>query len=244
MTPEEAARAAGGPIGAVGGRFMMYVPTFRRGTALGFPKGWAFYVGGRGGVLGDVDADVVAAAFAYFRPDWLREQWDIARGVLEPSKTAAEYSAACQDWGRQNLSAVDGLGGLVPLLQRVADAADVAGAPLFAGWRALPVPDDAPGAAAQLLMVLREHRGGMHALTVLSEGLTPLEAVVTGGGQGNAEFFNWPAPYPDPEPLRARYDAAERRTDVLAGRAYAALDENERAQLVQGVTAVKTALDG
>lgn len=244
MTPEETAAAVAGPIAATGGRFMMWIPALKKGTALGLPKGWYFYVAGRGGVLGDVDADVVAAAFVYFRRDWLREQWETAREVLNPLEAAAEYAAACQDWGREHLADVAGLDRLVTLLTRVADTADPAGAPLFAGWRSLPRPDDAPGATAQLLMAMREHRGGMHAMTVLSEGLTPLEAVVTGGGEGNAKFFNWPEPYPDPEPLRDAYAAAEARTTKLAARAYEVLDAGERAELAGLVTDVRTHLDG
>ena len=244
MTPEDAASLAAGPINAIGGRFMMHVPTFRAGTAAGFPKGWYFYTTGRGGVLGDVDASVISAAFAYFPHDAIRERWELARTVMPPAEAAALYAQACQEWGREALADVEGIDRLVPLLQRVADAADAAGAPLFAGWRALPVPDDAPGAAAQLLMVLREHRGGMHTMTVLAEGLTPLEAVVTGGGVGNAEFFGWTGELPDPEPLRERYAAAEARTNTLAARAYAALDDWEREELVSLLEAVRTAVDG
>ena len=232
------------PIAATGGRFMMWIPALKKGTALGFPKGWFFYVAGRGGVLGDVDADVVAAAFVYFRRDWLREQWETARSVMPPKQAAAEYSAACWDWGREHLAGVDGLPRLVELLSRAADAADPAGAPLFAGWRALPRPEDPEGATAQLLMVMREHRGGMHAMTVLAEGLTPLEAVITGGGEANAKFFSWPEPYPDPAPLRAAYDAAEQRTTRLASRAYEALSDQERGELVELVTTVQSHLDG
>ena len=244
MTPEEAAASVAGPIAATGGRFMMWIPALKKGTALGFPKGWYFYVAGRGGVLGDVEADVVAAAFVYFRLEWLREHWNHARTVMPPQQAATEYAAACADWGREHLDGVEGLDRLVTLLSRVADNADPAGAPLFAGWRALPRPDDAPGAVAMLLMAMREHRGGMHAMTVLSEGLTPLEAVVTGGGEGNAKFFSWEEPYPDPAPLRERYDAAERRTTMLAARAFEILTPDERAELAERVGTVHQALDG
>ena len=244
MTPEETAAAAADPINALGGRFMMYRPTFRRGTEAGFPKGWYLYTTGRGGVLGDVDADVVAAAFGYFPRDWLRETWAVARGVMPPAEAAELYAECCRQWGRDHLAEVEGLDRLVSLLQRVVAAADVAGAPLFAGWRALPLPDDAPGAVAQLMMVLREHRGGQHLLTVLSEGLLPLEAVVAGGGEGNAEFFSWPPPYPDREPLRERFAAAEARTNVLAARAWAALSPEEGEKAVALLDRVRAAVDG
>ena len=49
---------------------------------------------------------------------------------------------------------------LVALVERVVDSAEAAALPLFAGWRALPRPDDAAGRLGLLLNVLREHRGG------------------------------------------------------------------------------------
>ena len=244
MTPAQTAEAAGKIITALGGRFMMYKPTFRRGSEAGFPKGWYLYAAGRGGVLGDVDASVVSAAFAYFPHDVVRERWEVARAVMPPSQAADLYAECCQQWGRDNLAEVEGLDRLAALLQRVADAAEIAGAPLFAGWRALPVPDDAPGAVAQLMMVLREHRGGLHTMTVLAEGLTPLESVIAGGGEGNAEFFSWQGPLPEREPLLERYAAAERRTTALAAPAWAALDEAERGEVLSLLQQVRTAVDG
>ena len=41
--------------------------TYAYGAELGF-EGMDFYVAGRGGALGDVPADVVAAAFVFFAP--------------------------------------------------------------------------------------------------------------------------------------------------------------------------------
>lgn len=232
MTPEDAAGAAAGPIGALGGAFMTARPTLKKGPELGFPKGWSFYFAGRGGVLGDVVPDVVAAAFGFFPPAFVREQWLVGRGVMEPSAAAAAYAEACQDWGREHLDGAEGLDRLVELLKIVVSEADGAGAPLFAGWRAMPLPEDVPGSAAQLLHVMREHRGAMHIMGVLTEGLTPHEAVMCGGGHGNVEFFQWPEPHPDPEPLYEQYNAAEEVTDLLAARAFEVLDEAERAELV------------
>jgi hypothetical protein len=80
---------------------------------------------------------------------------------------------------------------------------------------------------------MREHRGAMHGISVLASGLAPREAVVAAGGEGNAQFFNWPEPYPDREPLLDRHAEAEDITDELAARPYEALDETERAELVE-----------
>lgn len=242
MTPEEAAAATAGPIVGIGGGFMIARPTLKKGPALGFPKGWAFYFSGRGGVLGDVVPEVIAAAFMYFPLERVRTEWRAGREVMEPRAAAAAYAEACQDWGREHLGDVEDTGRLATLLQRVVDAADPAGAPVFAGWRTMPLPGDGPGAVAQLLQVLREFRGGMHGAAVLAAGLTPLEAVVAGGGEGNAEFFGWERPYPDAEPLRDRHRQALATTDRLAARPYAALDEAERRELVERLNALQDAV--
>jgi hypothetical protein len=232
MTPEDAAAVTAGPVSALGGAFMLARPTLKKGPALGFPKGWAFYFAGRGGVLGDVVPDVVAAAFVFFPIAWVQQQWLVGRGVMEPAAAATAYAEACQDWGREHLAGAGNLDRLVELLRRITSAADPAGAPLFAGWRAMPLPDDAPGAAAQLLHVLREYRGGMHGMAVLASGLAPRDAVVAAGGEGNAQFFNWPEPYPDRESLLDQHAKAEDLTDVLAARAFAVLSPDERQELV------------
>lgn len=242
MNPLETAAAAADPIVGVGGGFMIWRPTLKRGPQLGFPKGWAFYFAGRGGVLGDVVPDVIAAAFLYFPLERVRSEWLAGRAVMEPPAAAAAYAEACQDWGREHLSDVDRLERLVELMRRVAAAADPAGAPLFAGWRALPLPDDAPGAAAQLLQVLREHRGGLHGAAVLAAGLTPLEAVIAGGGESQAEFFGWEPPYPDPEPLRERHQQALDVTNRLAARAYEVLGDSERTEIVELLHATQRAV--
>ena len=62
-----AAAQTAGAVSSVGSHFMLDGTTYAHGAGLGF-AGLDFYVGGRGGVLGDVDADVVAAAFAFFEP--------------------------------------------------------------------------------------------------------------------------------------------------------------------------------
>ena len=233
MTPEDTAAAVAGPIGALGGAFMLSRATLKKGPALGFPKGWSFYFAGRGGVLGDVVPDVVAAAFVFFPVAWVQQQWLLGRAVMEPPAAASAYAEASQDWGRQNLDGAPNLERLVELLRRVATAADPAGAPLFAGWRAMPLPDDAPGAAAQLLHVMREHRGAMHGMAVLTSGLAPRDAVIASTGESGAQFFNWPEPYPDREPLLDLHAEAEDVTDELAALPYLALDEAERAELVE-----------
>jgi len=240
MTPEDAVRGAAGPVGRLGGAWMFDEGTNARGAELGLST-WAWYHCGRGGVLGDADADVVVAAFGFFPPALQRKAWDRGRAVLPVQQVAAAYAQACADWGGRTFADMPGAGRLADLLQQVVDAVEPAGIPVFAGWRALArtVATDDPGRLALALQVLREHRGGLHLVAVVAQGVAPLQAVMSGRyGAANARFFNWPEPWPDPEAGRAAMAAAEARTDALVLPAYAAIDEAGRAELVAALRAL------
>ena len=162
---------------------------------------------------------------------------------VDPADGAEHYAETCQEWGRTHLDGFDGTHRLAALAERVSTGASPLGAPTFAGWRALPLPQDAPGRASQLMMVLRELRFARHAVAVLAEGLSPLEAVLAGpGGEANAALFGWPEPYPDVSAARDRRDAAEARTDGLCAPDFAVLDEGERTELVDLVNGAEASL--
>ena len=55
--------------------------TYAVGGDAGF-DGMDFYAAGRGGVLGDVSADVVAAALVFFNPDVVEGAWEGSRAVM------------------------------------------------------------------------------------------------------------------------------------------------------------------
>jgi hypothetical protein len=242
MTPEEAVRGCAGPVGKLGGAWMFDELTAARGQSLGL-SGWSWYHCGRGGVLGDGDASVVVAAFGFFPPALQTKAWERGKAVMAPSAAAREYALACAAWGRRVFGAVSSADRLADLGFAVADAAPIPGMPLFAGWRALARSldvTDGPGRLALALQVLREHRGSAHLAAVVAEQVEPLQAVVSGRyGPGNAEFFGWPQPWPDPEAGKAAMAAAETRTDDLVRPAFAALTESERAELTGGVRALR-----
>lgn len=200
------------------------------------------YTRGRGGVLGDVDADVVSAAFGFFNPVTIREAWE-ATAALPAAKGAEGYLAACHDFGRRKLAGFAHCERLAELLEAVVVAADSAGVGLFAGWRAMPLPADAPGRVLQRVFALRELRGGLHLLAVRAVGLTPLQAVLIKGspvssGAKEAGLFGWQEPYEEIGPeLAQRWDRAEALTDELIAPAFAVLDESEGAELVALVKA-------
>lgn len=231
MDVETCAARTATPIVSGGGAFMLHPDTTARGEAVGLDFG-SFYGLGRGGVLGDVDADVAIASFAFFEPGIVRAIWDGARTKMTPAEGAAAYAAACAEWGRDHLAGVDGLDEIARLLERVVQAASPVGAPLFAGWRAIPPPEDAPARVMQLLHVMRELRGGLHVCAVLAAGLSPAEALMVVNPDAMA-MFGWSEPYPDPEPHRAAHAEAEATTNRLVAPAFAVLDDGERDRLVE-----------
>ena len=214
--------------------------TLERGNELGY-TGWRFYYGGRCGVLGDVDADVVAASTFFIPLHIVRSAWDKARAVGDLCDAGLGYREACWVWGRKHLADVEGLDRITELTEKVVQNASPVNAPLFAGWRAVPLPDDAPARAAQLLHVLREHRGAMHAVAVHASGLTPLEATATSKlAQVSLQLFSWPQPWPEVTPeLKERRAAADALTDELAAPAFSVLTAEEGNEYVELMTAAK-----
>jgi hypothetical protein len=232
VTPEETAAALKKPIGDAGFRFMTDPLTREAGKALGL-RGRPLYFLGRGGALGDVGAEVVVAAFAFFPPDAVIEHWNAGRQVMAPLDAARLYAGQCNEWGRRHYADSADAARVLALLERVVDAVEPAALPLFVGWRLLPRPDDVPGRLAQVMNVLREHRGGVHACAVAAVGLHPLEATLAGAyGEAGAQFAGWPEPWPAAEPHKAAWEQAEELTSAATAAPYAVLDEAERAELV------------
>ena len=225
--------AAVAPLFArLGGGFMIskQAKAFAQDNGL---RGRQAYVLGRGSVLGDVDADVVTAAFGFWPADVVREAWDGGREVLDVATARDRYAETCAAWGRDRLAGLSDPGRLAELLGWVVDGCDVVGLALFAGWRAVPLPGDDLGRAMQHLHVLREHRGGLHLVAVLASGLTPLQAVLAGpGGSGNAGFFGFEEPFEDVSGLATTRSDAETLTDRLAASAFDVLAHDERVELL------------
>lgn len=236
-----AAAAVKGTIGRLGGGFMISreAKELCARTGLG-PR--ELYFRGRCGVLGEVDADVVTSVVVFFPPEHVRESWEGGR-KLPVDEAVALYTGACHAWGRRKLGAVEGCDRIAHLLEKVAGAASILGSPLFAGWRAVLLPDDPVARATQLMHVVRELRGGLHAVAVLAMGLDPLTAALAtdhegtplglSSGQDMARFITWPEPYPAvAEPVVARRREAEELTDELMAPAFAVLTDAERDELV------------
>ena len=242
LNPLEAATALAGPVGFLGGWFMASRSTYAYGSELGF-EGMTFYYLGRGGALGDATPEVVASAMTFFPAPLVETMWQAGKAVTTPEAGLAAFSECCWRWGRKRFAAVSGLERTTELLARVADGADCAALPLFAGWRAAPRPSDLPALTSHLLQVLREHRGGIHGLAVLASGLTPVEAAAASA----TEFYKpqsvgWTDPLPEvTAELLARRQAAEDLTNRMVAPALAALESAERSELVERVEALLVA---
>ncbi len=245
MTVPECVRALAGPIGDLGARWMLHPETLQAGADAGYSNGFAWYFAGRGGVLGDVDADVVVSAFAYFEPNLVHKMWDSGIAVEGPRAAGHRFAQACADWGQRRLTGVVGLDRLAALADKVIDSAPVEGLTLFAGWRAESRPSDAAARAYFDIHLLRELRGCVHIIATTVNGVGALESILTdaNGGADRAKMFGWPEPYPDTTSLQQARLAAEADTDRLLVRFYEVLTPAERAELVDLVASAKVALD-
>jgi hypothetical protein len=230
----ETAAAAKPAVTVLGGAFMISEEAKAAGKAGGY-RGWPLYFVGRGGVLGPAPVEVVESVFAFHAPELVGWAWPAGLAVRPVQETVATYADVCRAWGRRHYTAVDGIERLAELLVRVVDAADPLGWPLYAGWRTVEVAPDAHARVAQLLHVLREHRGGAFLAALRVAGVAPLEAILTdAGGTGMASFFGWPEPFPAiDDALRSRRARAEELTDEMVGPAYAALTAGEAQNLLE-----------
>jgi hypothetical protein len=209
----EAARAAGGPIEEIGALYMLHPETFARSTENGYPHPFAGYFAGRGGVLGDADASTVNAVFAVFEPNVVKMFWEQGLAVHGAAGGAAVYNDQVAEFARRHLSGAEGLDRIVELGQRVVDSAPVLGMPLFAGWKSMPLAEDAPARALQVMFKLRELRGSVHMAALAMSGLTPIEAHMLNRGAEYCAFFGWPEPFATGEGKEANRQAAEDATN-------------------------------
>ncbi|GAB3946066.1 hypothetical protein GCM10027614_38920 [Micromonospora vulcania] len=140
MTPEQVAAASKPVVLDLGDAFSRDPTTLRRARLLGI-SGWAFYISGRAGALGDVRAETAAAALGFIAPEAVADGWDATTRTLRPAEVAAASLDECCRWGAQRLGPLPGTERLAGLVDRAVAAADASAMPLFAAWRAMPLPD-------------------------------------------------------------------------------------------------------
>lgn len=159
-------------------------------------------------------------------------------------QAADEFAAVAHRWAEEKLPDDLDHARLAELAGRVADAASIAGAPLFAGWRELAEPDSPKALAVHRVNALRELRGALHGAAVITQGLHPRLAVARRTPY-MLEVFGWQPPHPEKDDaLRGAWAAAQEATERAMAPAYEALTEAERAELVELVDAVQAAVTG
>lgn len=228
----------------LGSKYMLDPATAEIGKAAGYSDGFAFYMAGRGGVLGDVDADVVYAAFMFFHQPLVRKMWERGIAVEGARKAGSRYAGAADAWGQAHISGFGGAARFNALAEQVVNSVDSGGLSLFAGLRAEPLPADPHARSYRLVTYLRELRGCLHINAVAAEGLTGLQAVLTGeNGAFFAKIHGYQEPYPDVSHLASRRERAEETTSRLMADVYEqALSGAERAEFATLVADLKAAV--
>jgi hypothetical protein len=236
------ARSIDPALNALGVKYMLDPATGAIGKAAGYPRGFAFYMAGRGGVLGDVDPDVIYAAFMFFDKELVTSAWNQGIAVEGPGPASRRYAGAADAWAATNMQPSTDLPRFTELAQRIVDGVDSAGLTLFAGLRALGLPSGDVERAYRLATYLRELRGCVHMHAVRVQGLTALQAMLASShGERMAGLHGYQPPYPDCSHLVAKRERAEALTDELMGDIYdATLSGEERvefADIVRRITA-------
>ena len=242
MTNEELVASVCPILNDNGWKYYFNPETASRGKALGL-KGMEFYVAGRGGALGDCDGSVVAAAFGYFNPIIINAAWSLATAKVPARELGFAHYECAAALGREKLSAVANLQAFVDAAEKVNTAADPDGLALYAAFKSLPLAEDAPARAMQLMATLREFRGSAHLVAIRALGLTSKQAHyvkrpndVANFGWGEAD-----APHID-DSVREKMKKVEDLTDQLVLPAYGVLDEAGRTALLEGAKAIAAAL--
>ena len=239
--------------------------------ALGLRNYWDGYFAGRAAPLGRVPAEVVHAIFYSFA------EGEVARHIPRVWDTATpEAALAAREQGSVaalrrilgDLAAAPGLARAADLATRAATSAPTEGRIMYAGLRALPVPEEPVAKLWHAATLLREHRGDghvaalvtaviggteAHALHALSEGIFPAEtfgrihhlpaarlAEVMGGlrARGLIEASGRLS-----DAGRNTKDRIESLTDELAAPPYDSLEPSELGQLIADLEPISAALD-
>ncbi|GAY15922.1 evbL [Mycobacterium sp. shizuoka-1] len=243
-TDIDAVRTAGAAIGEAISIFMLNPDTFAKSRAAGYPDPFAAYFAGRGGVLGDATGTTVNAVFAVFEPNLAKTCWETGVAVHDASTSCRLYWDQLAEFGRTYLAGAEGLDRIAALGEKVIAEAPEPGLPLYAGWRAMPLADDAPARALQVMFVLRELRAAVHFNALTISDLSPVEAHILNHGTDYAAFMGWQPPFVDVADKKALYgeveDITNRRMAQLIGAALTTAEADELARLtVAALAALK-----
>ncbi|WP_156658067.1 SCO6745 family protein [Mycobacterium kyorinense] len=230
----DAAATAGAAMEQAVAVFMLHPETLGESVAAGYQNPLAGYVAGRGGVLGEVTGATISAVFAVFEPNALSAMWEEGIAVRGAAAAAQLYSDQTAGFARKYLSGAQGLDRIAALGEKIIATTPIAGLPLFAGWRAMPLADDAPARALQVMFVLRELRAGVHFNALTISGITPVEAHMLNKGPQYTMMFGWPEPFADGAEKKDRFVQVEETTNRRMAEIFAgSLDPAEAEELAR-----------
>ncbi len=235
--------ATAAPIYELGGAYCFVDATAQRGEQLGLDV-FMFYCLGRGGVLGDVDAPTVARAFQWFKPHLVETWWNEGRAIADPTTIATAYLDAARDYARRTFKETPALRAFSAAAARVVDAAPSGRWPLIDGYRGFVLPDDVVARAFQLVITLRELRGGAYGEAVTALGITPAESNYLNSADA-FELYGYEsddAPVVTDELVERRALAEDRATELLVP-TYDALDDDGRLAFLDGVRELASTAD-
>ncbi|WP_349270385.1 hypothetical protein MPNTM1_01380 [Mycolicibacterium parafortuitum] len=230
VDPNESVAAAGAAIEEAVAVFMLHPQTYAGSVAAGYTNPLAGYIAGRGGVLGDTTGATVAAVFAVFEPNAVAALWDEGVAVRGAAGAAEVYWNQAAEFGRKYLTGADGLDRIATLGEKLIAATPNWGLPLFVGWRAMPLAEDAPARALQVMFVLRELRAALHFNALSLSGVTPIEAHMLNKGPRYAAMFGWPEPFADGAEKKDQYVEIEGATNRRMAEIFAAALEGSEAE--------------
>ncbi len=150
-------------------------------AALGFRTYWDGYFAGRSAPLGRVPAEVVHAAFYNFAEGEVARHIPKVWDTTTPEAAHAARQRGCVAALRRILGDLVGTPGLTraaDLLAKASTLAPTEGRVMYAGVRALPMPEEPVARLWHAANMLREHRGDGHIAALVSERIGGTEAHV------------------------------------------------------------------
>lgn len=239
MTPEETAAAVDPALGLLGALHYFDEGVVAKSKEAGL-DGFRMYFLGRGGVLGDVEPEVVWSAFGYFNPALVKKMWVSASERMSPRDASRNYLDWAEDVGRETFAGAEGLDAFNEAAAALIASVNPAALALFAGYSAEQPPADALGAATFNVIVLRELRGSVHLAAIAANALDPVVAHSI-RRPNDARMFGWDElPEPTDED-RQKLVAVDAATDAVMAMHYAGITGEQRQALAAGVASLSAA---
>ena len=239
--------------------------------AIGMRNYWDGYFAGRAAPLGLAPAEVVHAVFYNFADGEVARHIPWVWGKTTPEEAIAgrERGSAAALWQKiGELADAPGLVRVADLATRAAVSAPTEGRVLYAGLRALDVPEEPVARLWHAATLLREHRGDGHNAALVAHGIGGTEAHVLLGslrrneaerssaGSTTYPRHSWPlsstgwrgrglvdAAGEFTDAGRKTKERIEALTDELAAPAYDVLSADELDELVAGLEPIAAAVE-